>query len=614
MLKACCVILLNINSATIQDLEKIPTLDLQTAKLIINYRNKFGKFFSTGEIYSVKGINSEEAKIIIPFITISVSKHSYQNKISQSTVPTIFLRNSSLSLRSRTIRNLQKTKKYSANGFKGSPYKIYNRFLYTFNDNYELGFLTEKDPGERSFNDFTSFHVYVKHLGIFTNIAVGDYLMEFGQGLALWNSYGFSKGSDAIYPVKKNGDGVKPYTSTDENQFFRGISAASKFGNIKLTAFYSSHRFDANIDSATNMITSTPLTGYHRNKLELSRKKTGKENFYGFNFHFSLNDNVNAGALYYHSSFNDPFSPKGIFDKTGRIFNYYSLYYDVILNKFDLFGEFSYDGKSTANINGLIFQANHDFVFAASIRSYPRNYINLHGFGFGEKSGKTQDEFGVYTGLKWRTSFGTINFYFDQFNFPFPAFRDVMPSRGNEFLLKITSKPIKSFTSSLRFKYEKKYIPSELNTNKVMLQRLRRSIREEILYNVFKSIRLKERFELNYYNIDSFNPNEKGFLFFQGLRYERSNRFIFYGRIIFFKTDSFNSAIYEYENNIKGILANIPLYGEGMRWYALITYKLLSHYFLSCKYSETVKFGKTPIASGGEILDNRISIQLDINL
>ena len=70
-------------------------------------------------------------------------------------------------------------------------------------------------------------------------------------------------------------------------------------------------------------------------------------------------------------------------------------------------------------------------------------------------------------------------------------------------------------------------------------------------------IRLRGRFEYNSFRINSLNSNENGYLIFQDIRFSPSNSLNIYGRIIFFKTDSFNSAIYEYENNLTGVLTKL---------------------------------------------------------
>jgi hypothetical protein len=89
-----------------------------------------------------------------------------------------------------------------------------------------------------------------------------------------------------------------------------------------------------------------------------------------------------------------------------------------------------------------------------------------------------------------------------------------------------------------------------------------------------------------------------------------------YARIVFFRTDSFNSAIYEYENDLTGVLTNRALFGEGLRWYLIIRYRPMRLFTLSLKYSETYKPKEKSISSGfNEIagnLDNRLALQIDV--
>jgi hypothetical protein len=107
-------------------------------------------------------------------------------------------------------------------------------------------------------------------------------------------------------------------------------------------------------------------------------------------------------------------------------------------------------------------------------------------------------------------------------------------------------------------------------------------------------------------------------LILQDIRYSPTNNFNLYGRIIFFKTDSFNSAIYEYENNLTGVLTNIPLFGQGIRWYFLLRYRPHQSFTLSIKYSETHKPAEKSLGSGDNLipgnLDNTVSLQLDLNI
>ena len=256
-----------------------------------------------------------------------------------------------------------------------------------------------------------------------------------------------------------------------------------------------------------------------------------------------------------------------------------------------------------------------DFSFVTSIRSYPRNYVSLHGYAFGERSGATTNEFGIYTGIKWRTPIGIINFYYDQFKFPFSTFSNPLPSNGDEFLADIISKPLHRLETRIRYKYENKDVNTVIDNTKQLVKRLRQLIRFELIYNPTKKLRLRGRFEYNNYRVAQINAVEDGYLFYQDVRFSPTNDFNFYARIIFFRTDSFNSAIYEYENDLTGVLTNRALFGEGIRWYLILRYKPMRLFTLSLKYSETYKPKEETISSGfNEItgnVDNRIALQID---
>ena len=602
---------INLNKSDGNELQRIPYIDFSIAEQIITHRNKYGRFFSTNELFSIKEIPPDIVKKIIPFVTVS----QVVNVKAESIFDNIFS-NSKIYFRSRTKNELQATKGFTENKFAGSNLNLYNRFQINLNNNFQFGILTDKDAGEKKFNEFTSAHFFAKDLGYLKNLAIGDYYLEFGQGLTLWNAYGFSKGADAIYPVKKNDGKIVPYTSSSENNFLRGIAGTIDFNPISVSLFYSKNKFDANIDGAGE-ITSTPLTGLHRTDTEISERKTGEETLIGGRIDF-LNKNLfKIGILHYQSVFNHSFQPFTVYDIDGNKFSYTSAAYDVFFSNIIFFGEAVYDETSVASITNLQLSINRNLQFVSSVRSYPRNFVNLHGFSFGERSGAGTNEFGIYNGLKWRLPFGILNLYYDQFKFPYADYNNPLPSEGNEIFIELNSKQFKKVETIVRYKNERKELSFTVGNDKLILLRERENIRFEITYEISRQLRWKTRFEYNIYSVREANLYENGFLFFQDLRFIPGPNLNIYGRMVFFKTDSFNSAIYEYENDLTGILTNVAMYGEGIRLYLLLRYKVLSHFSLSCKYSETYKPKEKTLGSGySEIngnLDNRINLQLDLN-
>ncbi len=608
---------IDINLADVFDLSKLPNIDQQSAQIIIEHRNKFGYFFSPTELFAIRELHKQLIESILPFIKTSKTNDELEKNEEVISSSDLFLNKSKLIIRNRITNDIQNRDGFTSGKYEGSKIKSYNKFLYTYDKNYQAGFLVEKDPGEVSYTDFTSFHLQVKDMGFVKSFIAGDYVLEYGQGLALWSPYGFSKGADAVFPVKKKARYLRPYTSAAEYRFLRGAASRLSFDDFNFTAFYSNNTFDATIDSITGEITSVGQSGFHRFESELNKKGSSKSKLIGGVLDYRFLGRMNVGVIYYNASFDNRFESATLYDFSGNNFNYVSTYYELNFSKINFFGETSYDGTSIASINGIQFSANRDLIFTTSLRNYPRNYKNLYGFGFSEKSGKINNEVGIYSGLKWKLPFGVLNLYYDIFKFPYRTSENSLSSEGNELLFDFVSIPLPKFEVRLRYKYEDKEVTELINIDEEIVRRLKQIARTDLIYNISKDLRLKTRIEYNHFFIKDANLKENGLLVYQDLRYVPQKNINLYGRIIFFQTDSFNSAVYEYENDVLGVMPNLAMYGKGIRWYVIVKYKPLQFLTLSTKYSETYKPDEASLSSGdNEItgnVDNRISFQIDIS-
>ena len=609
---------INLNEASVQDLQQIPELDFKSAGLIVKYRKKYGNFFSLSELNAVPGLDKTLIEKITPYLVIlKTQKTKTYEEHTEPVLDQIFSE-TKFKLRSRLINDLQTRKGFTENKYEGTKPKIYNRLSLRYSDNYQAGFLAEKDAGESSIDEFKSYYFSVSNLGIIQKSVIGDYLVEFGQGLALWSPYGFSKGSDAVYPVKKREKILRPYTSATEIGFLRGAAGTIAVDDFTISAFYSKNKIDANIDTVTGDILSVQVDGLHRTESEIRHKNAAEETLWGGRLDYSAGSMLRTGILHYRTKYSNNFFASDVFDMQGDEFNFTSFYYDLIVSDINAFGEFVYNGTSVASINSVQFSVVRGLSFISSVRSYPRNYVSLHGYAFGERSGAPSNEFGIYNGIKWQSPFGLLNFYYDQFKFPFATFSNPLPGEGDEFLVNLTNKPLYKVETRIRYKYENKDVTESIDNTKQLVKRLRQVIRIELIYNPTRQLRLKGRYEFNNYLIADIEAKENGYLFFQDIRYSPTSNFNLYARIIFFRTDSFNSAIYEYENDLTGILSNLAMYGEGVRWYLIVRYKPLKLLTISAKYAETYKPKETSLSSGNNTiygnLDNRFSLQVDLSL
>jgi hypothetical protein len=607
---------IDLNKADIFELTKIPGMDNVSAEKIINHRDKFGYFYSVNELFAVRDLDKNLIGQIIPFLI--VENKFDQEQFSESDEYSIpFYSKFRTTLRSRISNDLQTRRGFSNQRFAGSKIKTYNRFQIKYDRNFQAGVLIEKDPGEVLHTDFSSFHFQMKDAGFINNLIIGDYTIELGQGLALWSPFGFSKGADAVFPVKKSSRFIRPYTSAAEYNFFRGAASTIQFNNFRLTGFYSNYNIDASINEESNEIITISKTGFHRTTTEIAKKNSAQQIFYGGSFDYRAANIFNVGAIYYKVKFDKPLEYSSLYDLSGQNFNYLSVYYNINYYKFSLFGEASYDQTSVASHNGLQFAASKNLIFTTAIRSYPRNYKNLFGFGFGERSGKTNNEVGFYSGVKLKSNIGIINLYYDIFKFPYKTYENSLSSEGDELLIDFLTSFSRGFEIKLRYKYENKEITEIIDDENKIVRRLKQTARTELIYETNNLLRLRTRIEYNNFLIRSANKTENGLLIFQEARFLFLKKFVVYGRIIFFHTDSFNSAVYEFENDLVGVMPNLAMYGKGIRWYFLIRYKPINLITVSAKYSETYKPDATFLSSGDNQiignLDNRFSLQIDLS-
>jgi len=107
-------------------------------------------------------------------------------------------------------------------------------------------------------------------MGVLKSAALGDFQAQFGQGLVFWSGLAFGKSSDGV-SIKRNAQGLRPYTSVDENRFLRGGGTTLKFGKVEVTAFGSYKLLDANVSTAIDTLTEQEETvssifsgGFHR--------------------------------------------------------------------------------------------------------------------------------------------------------------------------------------------------------------------------------------------------------------------------------------------------------------------------------------------------------------
>lgn len=591
-----------INSAGIFELLRIPYIDINTAKLIWDYRKKYGHIFTFMELYKIKNIDTSIVNNIIPFISIN----SLQYNLDDGNFSDGFQKQ----MRNRLSADIQDKSGFTENKYAGSKLRAYNKIFFRFNTNYSFSFIAEKDAGEASYTDFKTFFFDVKNIGILKKLIIGDYLLNYGQGLALGGVYSPLSSSGLQAATKRNSNEINAYSGTNENRFFRGTAVNLLATNYSFSFFYSSNKFDASIDSSSQIITSTLQTGLHRTTAEIANKNNASEKFTGFSFSFG-NSHLKTGVLYYYSQLSNPLENNRNWNNPHKYFNMYSIYYDAIFNSVNLSGEAACDSKNFACMNSLAFTADKFSTFYLSIRKYPLQFYSLHSNGYSQNS--CQNELGIYLGAKIKTKAGIFNIGFDQYKTSsIPALYS-FPAKGSELTLNYEQK-LSVINLKLRYIHSNKENASQSAEGSITKNKLRLQITDIGIGEII----LKETLLYNNYKISVASAKEEGYGFIQSVTYQYKKTFSATASIALFSTESFNTAVYDNEKDMPGTLTSTALFNKGERFYLLVNYSPAQSVKISIKYSETFKPAEIYLGSGDNIIsnniDNKISFQCDFNL
>ena len=616
---------LNLNSATFDEIKQLMFLtDFQIHK-IIEYRNMYGDFLTIFELQGIDGMDQESLDILLPFVTVAKAKPKLGLKpanIFKYGRHDMFIRWSRILETQEGYRNISDSaKEASPNSYYlGSPDKLYARYAFNYRNRFRIGITADKDPGEGFFKgsqpngfDFYSAFLYAADLGIVKNIVIGDYHVEFGQGLTLWTGLSFGKSPDAI-SIQKNARAIRPNTSVNENLFMRGVASTVKVKDFELTGFYSSKKIDGNIgdqDTLTQeilFVTSIQQSGYHRTNAEMADKHALSEKIYGGHMEFRRNL-FKVGATVYKTNLNPPLETSGQLYQKYNFAGSDNLNWGIdgafLLGPFNFFGEFSgSENGGTAYLAGMQASLSPRLTVSVFYRDYDVKYQNLYSNALGEGS-RNQNEKGLYAGALLRLHKNwSLSGYIDHYDFPWISYRVDAPSKGSEYLGQLNYSPSSRLELYFRYRYEQKKINADTEDPVPKLDRTQKeSFRLHASYYVSPSVILKNRIELLKYR-EGTNPYGNGFLMYQDVMIRPPEKpYDITFRYAIFDTDSYDERIYAYENDVLYSFS-IPAYNyKGSRVYLLIKYELTGWMVCWLRFAQTFYTDQKTIGTGLNEID-----------
>ncbi|OAV44959.1 helix-hairpin-helix domain-containing protein [Lewinella sp. 4G2] len=629
---------LNLNKATYDELLETLLFSPIQATQLLDYRERLNGFVSQYELQAIPSFDLETIRRILPYVKVG------NEELDDAKTPlSRMLKEGDRELYVRWQRRLERARGYELGPedgrsfYLGSPDRLYTRFRQKYSNKLSFGFTAEKDPGEAFFRennakrgfDFYSAHFYLRGINKTVKaVAIGDYNISFGQGLVLFNGFGFGKSVQSTNTAR-GGQTLRPYTSVSEFNFFRGAATTLALGKkVELTVFGSRRGRNANLVSPIDTldvneellgVTSLNISGLNRTPGEVEDRNTITQISYGGSLQYRPSQRLYVGLNFLSENLSRPLELRdqlyNRFFFRGTQLKNASLDYRYRLRNFTFFGEVAgSDNGATAMLHGVMVGLNRYADFSAVYRNYAHDYQALNARPFGETS-SGRDEEGLYFGVAIRPGKNfRVNAYYDVFRFPFARFQVNGPDAGHEYRLRLTYWQKRKLDSYIEVRSETKGQTGNgitFSNLDAVVPETRFQARLHFGYIINKQLTWRSRFDYGFTDRPD-EDRQNGFSIYQDLIYKPVGPWSFTGRFAVFDTDSYDVRFYQYENGLLYNARILPYYSRGTRSFLLVRYKGIRRLTLEGRIAQT--FFTDGRAAGTGLEDNGGSSRTDAGL
>jgi len=621
---------LNINNATDNELRDLFLINEIQIANFINHRAQNGSFLSIYELQAIPSWDLTLIRNVLPFLSCTVADDDFNLKFKDI----VEGGRSQLYFKARRVLETRKGFIPRADGTKpylGDPNQLYMRYRYEYGQLFKMGFTAEKDAGEEFFSgnnkkgfDFYSFFVYAKNINKrFSIISLGDFAVSMGQGLILHNDFGTGK-SSYVMNVKKAGRSLRPYSSVNEVNFFRGGGAVMNLApKVSLMAFASYRPIDASVSRDTtenndfDTFGSIRFDGFHRTETEALNKNTINQTNFGAKLEYKTRDfKIAFNGLY--TGFNKPLvRDEALYRKYlfggSQLINA-SVDYSYRLKNFTFFGEYARsDNGGNANLHGVLMGLDRRIDISIVYRNFSPDYQVLNANAFAESTNPINEK-GIYLGMEIRPFKNVvISAYLDHWKNPWVAFRRDGVGEGKESLIKIAYTQKRKLDLYIQYRYEQKLLNSN---NEAIIDypetQAQQRLRLHVAYKLTKEWEFRDRVEFSFFEKST---SSRGFLMYQDIVFKPIAKSIsFSARYAIFDINSFDSRIYAYENDMLYEFY-IPFFqNRGTRFYVNTRWRIARNYTWEFRVGRTYLENVNGIGSSNDFINGNTRTELKTQL
>lgn len=475
---------LNFNAATPQELEQLPFLSARQIEEILYHRDLHGPFHDAGELMLIPLLDYATRQRLVLFVTFEPqAEGEWSSSSVRGTTPSSSRRRNEAMVRTDVPLytragyrpfTLDEWQQHPAQHYWGNALHVSARYASRQADGLGWGFAMEKDAGEpfltrgvdgqwlgRKGFDYYGGYLQLKNRGMWRNVTVGNYHLQFGQGLIMNTRYALGKGMllDG-WERRLTGDVISGHGGTNESDYLRGAAATARVGlGTEVTMFVSYRRYDATL--AGDSVQTFLITGLHRTSSEIDRAGT-VEGWVAGGHVVTHRDGLHIGATALWRHYDPPL---------GRGAQLYRAHRPIGRQQANVGVDYAYcrpsltvTGETALSLNGgwatlntLRFEPWERVGLTLLQRCYSVDYWATQANAFGDGS-EVRGEEGLYVGTdvrvlrNWR-----LTAYADLYRFPMARYRVDDPSHGSDINATATYAPRDGrITVSMRYRWKLK--------------------------------------------------------------------------------------------------------------------------------------------------------------
>ncbi len=591
---------LNINLVSETELQSSLLFRADQITAFLAFRKEIGSFQSILELQTIPGWDLDFLRRIQDYVVCHpLNPHWW--KLNSSTHQMLF----KTDWTAETKKGFTDPDLRSKTRYVGDRTNQTLRYRGQLNANLRMGFLLQKDAGEKDLSDFSSGFIEFKSKGILEKIILGDFINQWGQGLVQSGGFSLGKSFESIKATQKFNLGGLAYSSSMEYGYYRGINTTLKLSEfLRIQTFASYRNLDATTgtdSTGSNYLRTRVEDGFHRTASEISHKEALQEKTAGANLAYSplsvplviqLNGVFTEWSLA---------KPMGIGYKqpewSGNKLQNYSISFQYPFRNIRMVGEFATSGNRQYSLiqsaaTSLSKKVDVSYLF----RHYSAGYFSPKSNGLSENS-ENLNEIGLFLGLGYQINKRMkLSSYADYFLFPGPKYQVIATNTsGWEFLS--------------RLQWEKRHVARGFIQGKWT----RKEDKDLIQISLDGHYITIKSWDFHVRAMASKLGSEIGYLLLQDMKWDQG-KWNVQGRFAYMNTPSYDTRNYAYEPGVPYSFL-LPAYaGKAIKTTVVMAYQWNREIAIAAKYARIQYQDRTEVGSGLDAIEGNTKTDITLQI